>query len=88
MELLQFLNWFFMKLATLLLLSVAFIAGPAEAKKSGGGEGPVRGYVKRDGTYVAPHHRTTPNHTQRDNWSSKPNTNPYTGKSGSREPTH
>ena len=26
-----------------------------------------------------------PNNTQRDNWSSRPNTNPYTGKPGTKE---
>lgn len=46
----------------------------------------VRGYTKKDGTYVAPHKRTSPNGTQRDNWTSKPNQNPYTGKDGSKEP--
>lgn len=46
----------------------------------------VRGYSKKDGTYVSPHHRTAPNSTQRDNWSSKPNVNPYTGKVGTVEP--
>jgi hypothetical protein len=48
----------------------------------------VRGYVKRDGTYVAPHRQTNSNHTQRDNWSSVPNTNPYTGKRGSKLPRY
>jgi hypothetical protein len=47
----------------------------------------VRGYTKKNGTYVAPHKATNPNYTQRDNWSSKPNTNPYTGKKGSKEVT-
>lgn len=46
----------------------------------------VRGYRKKDGTYVAPHHRSNSNSTQRDNWSSRPNSNPYTGKRGSKEP--
>ena len=46
----------------------------------------VHGYTKKNGTYVAPHKRTTPNHTQRDNWTSKPNQNPYTGKDGTKEP--
>jgi uncharacterized protein YxeA len=48
----------------------------------------VKGYTKRDGTYVAPHHRSDPNKTQRDNYSSKPNVNPYNGKRGTKEPTH
>lgn len=46
----------------------------------------VRGYTKKDGTYVPPHNRTNPNNTQRDNWTSKPNQNPYTGKDGTKEP--
>ena len=46
----------------------------------------VRGHVKKDGTYVAPSRATNPNRTQRDNYSSKPNVNPYTGKQGTRTP--
>ena len=48
----------------------------------------VKGYVKKDGTYVAPHQRSDPNRTQRDNYSSKPNINPYNGKKGTKEPDH
>lgn len=48
--------------------------------------GKVSGYTKKDGTYVAPHQRTSPNSTQRDNYSSKPNVNPYTGKAGTKDP--
>jgi len=46
----------------------------------------VHGYTKKDGSYVAPHSRTSPNGAQRDNWSSKGNINPNTGKEGNREP--
>lgn len=46
----------------------------------------VRGHMKKDGKYIAPHNRTNANKTQRDNWSSKGNTNPYTGKSGHKTP--
>ena len=46
----------------------------------------VRGYTKRNGTYVAPHKRTAPNSTKGDNWSTKGNVNPYTGKEGTKEP--
>ena len=49
---------------------------PAEAVEH------VRGHIRKDGKYIAPHNRTTANNTQRDNWSSKGNTNPYTGKRG------
>ena len=46
----------------------------------------VRGYMKRDGTYVMPHYQTAPNATKLDNWTSKPNVNPYTGKQGTKDP--
>lgn len=46
----------------------------------------VRGYSKKNGTYVAPHRQTNSNHTQRDNWSAKGNVNPYTGKVGHKKP--
>lgn len=46
----------------------------------------VSGYVKRNGTYVQPHYQTTPDNSRRNNWSSKPNVNPYTGKPGTVDP--
>lgn len=45
-----------------------------------------RGYVTKSGTYVAPHIQTAPNSTKVDNWSSRPNVNPYTGKPGLVDP--
>jgi len=42
----------------------------------------VKGYTRSDGTYVAPHYRTAPNSTNRDNFSTRGNTNPYTGTPG------
>lgn len=44
----------------------------------------VDGYIKSDGTYVAPHTRTTPNSTTSDNYGTKGNYNPYTGKEGKK----
>lgn len=44
----------------------------------------VRGYYRNDGTYVAPHYRSSPNHTKSDNWSTRGNVNPYTGEAGTR----
>lgn len=46
----------------------------------------VQGHVRKDGTYVPPHTRTTPNATRTDNWSSSPNVNPYNGKQGTVDP--
>ena len=44
----------------------------------------VKGYTRADGTYVAPHVRSSPNGTASDNWSTKGNVNPYTGKVGTK----
>lgn len=46
----------------------------------------VSGYTRKDGTYVAPSHATNPNGTRSDNWSTKGNVNPHTGKEGTKEP--
>jgi len=48
----------------------------------------VNGYTRSDGTYVAPYYRSSPNKSYNDNWSTSPNTNPYTGKKGTRKPTY
>lgn len=56
---------------------------------SGGSHGSrvgVKGYTKKNGTYVAPHTRSAPNHSKRDNWSSRGNVNPTTGKTGTKDP--
>ena len=44
----------------------------------------VRGYVRSDGTYVAPHFRSNPDGNFYNNWSTYPNINPYTGQMGTR----
>lgn len=67
------------------LLSVLFVSmivltfsGVAEAKTV-----KVKGYYKPStGTYVAPTYRTSPNKTKLDNYSTKGNYNPYSGKKG------
>ncbi len=46
----------------------------------------VRGYTKKNGTYVEPHYRSSPNSTTLDNYSTKGNTNPYTGEPGYKSP--
>jgi hypothetical protein len=48
----------------------------------------VRGYTKKNGTKVAPHRQTDPDHTQRNNYSTKNNVNPSNGKTGTRYATH
>jgi len=44
----------------------------------------VRGHVRKDGTYVAPHRQSNPDKSFNNNWSTNPNTNPYIGKQGTR----
>jgi hypothetical protein len=46
----------------------------------------VRTYTKSNGTVVEGHYQTNPNATNRDNYSTYPNTNPYTGKAGTVQP--
>lgn len=46
----------------------------------------VKGYFRKDGTYVAPHVRSAPNASRLDNYSTKGNVNPYTGKTGTVDP--
>jgi hypothetical protein len=46
----------------------------------------VRGYTRKNGTHVESHRRTAPNKTEKDNWSTKGNTNPDTGKRGTKTP--
>jgi len=48
----------------------------------------VRGYTKSNGTHVQGYNRTKPNNTINDNYSTKPNENPYTGERGTVEPNN
>lgn len=71
-----------MRILAVAALLAAVIAAPAQSKNTY-----VRGYVKPStGTHVPPSFRTAPNRTKLDNWSSKPNVNPYTGKPGTKDP--
>lgn len=40
----------------------------------------VKGYFRKDGTYVQPHYRSNPDGNPYNNWSFPGNVNPYTGK--------
>ncbi len=46
----------------------------------------VKGYTRKSGKYVAPHYKSTSNRTKFDNYSTKGNINPYTGKKGTVNP--
>lgn len=62
-------------IAATFFLAVLFSI-PAEASEH------VRAHVNKNGKFVSSHNRSNANSTQRDNWSSTGNTNPYTGKRG------
>lgn len=44
----------------------------------------VHGYTRSNGTYVEPYHRTDRDGNSEDNYSTKGNTNPYTGERGEK----
>jgi len=44
----------------------------------------VKGYTKKSRTYVMPHYKTSPDRTRINNYSTKGNYNPYTGKKGTQ----
>ena len=57
-----------------LLAVLVFLVTVAEAQVG------VRGYFRKDGTYVAPHQRSLPNTTIKDNYNYPDNFNPNTGR--------
>ena len=67
------------------LLLLVTLLGITESLEAG--QTRVRNSVnRRTGSYTQPHVRTSPNRTKADNWSTKGNVNPYTGKKGTRNP--
>lgn len=46
----------------------------------------VRGYQRQGGTYVQEHMRSAPDSTRDNNFSTRGNTNPYTGQEGHKAP--
>lgn len=69
------------------LLAGVVAAGAVHFPAMAQGYNSVSPYVTRDGTYVQPHFRTNPNSSTYDNWSTRGNTNPFTGQPGYTSPT-
>jgi hypothetical protein len=70
-----------MKRLTLgLLLAIAAVGSVAAQQR-------VDGYTRQDGRYVEPYYRSSPNNSYNDNYSTRGNTNPYSGQAGTRAPT-
>lgn len=69
-------------LSALLIISILIIfAGSAFAR-----DVYVKGYYRNNGTYVQPHYRTSPDNSLFNNYSTKGNVNPYTGREGYKDP--
>ena len=69
-----------MKKLMFALVATALLAPPLSAQVR------VKGYTRGDGTYAAPHYRSSPNSTSLDNYSTRGNVNPYTGEVGTKSP--
>ncbi|WP_052332482.1 hypothetical protein [Bacteroides neonati] len=65
-----------MKIALLFLLTLVSVFSIAQVR--------VKGYYKKNGTYVQPHVRSSPDGSVSNNWSTKGNINHYTGKEGTK----
>lgn len=53
---------------------------------SSGNSHSTQGHYRSNGTYVESYRSTNPNGSKHDNWSTKGNVNPYTGKAGTKNP--
>jgi hypothetical protein len=85
-----------MKLHNMLVIAaIALLPLTGHAGKRGGGAPApgtgsksssthVSGHIKKDGTYVEGHRRSTPDQKFENNWTTKGNDNLYTGKDGTR----
>ncbi len=60
--------------------------GKSYSSRASPGAHSVRGYTRKNGTYVAPHRATNPDKSKANNWSAKGNVNPDTGKAGTKDP--
>ncbi len=68
----------------LLICWLILIATPALAQW--GRDTQVRGSQRKDGTFVQPYHRTLPDSSRFNNYSTQGNANPWTGQMGTVNP--
>lgn len=76
----KFLKKFIPKLTLVVITCLFVLISSVEAATR------VRGYIKRSGTYVAPHYKSDRDSSKFNNYSTKGNTNPFTGKKGYTNP--
>jgi len=69
-------------LVAMLSTTSAMANGYSYGYSSSPGSVYVQPHIRDNGSYVQGHYRTRPDSTRSNNWSSKGNVNPYTGKRG------
>ena len=69
-----------------ILVATVFAMALAPCTAFGKGSHAVHSYTKKDGTHVDSHRATDPDKSKRNNYSSKGNVNPNTGKAGTKDP--
>jgi hypothetical protein len=76
--------------AVLLVFAHPYVAvakgGGGRGSRGSAGSNYVRPHTTRDGAYVPGHRRTNPDASKLNNWSTKGNVNPHTGKPGTKNP--
>ena len=89
----KYSKWVVVLAVAISFLVGAFTVDKVEAGKSGSksykstkSSVHVKGYFRKDGTYVAPHYRSAPDKNPYNNWSYPGNTNSYTGKTATADP--
>ncbi|PZM86328.1 hypothetical protein DLH72_01165 [Candidatus Gracilibacteria bacterium] len=75
-------NFYIMKKLFTLIVSIMILLGTSIEAFA---DTWVNGYYKKNGTYVQGHWRSDRNGSKYDNWSTKGNYNPYTGKAGTHK---
>jgi hypothetical protein len=68
------------RMTMIIAAAVVVVALPAFAQS----DHYVDGYTRQNGTYVPPHYQTNPDNTLTNNWSTRGNTNPFTGQAGTQ----
>lgn len=66
-----------MKKITIVCLAIGLFIGNADAAYT-------RGHLRRNGTYVSGYHHTKADKTRINNYSTRGNYNPFTGKAGTK----
>lgn len=76
-----------MKISTRLIVSVMALTLLFGMATDAGAATRVKGHTRKNGSYVAPHYRSNRDNSKSNNYSSKGNTNPHTGKRGTKDPS-